>query len=131
MSRRCILEWFGATLAGNRLTPRQGCTRKVTEVSTGEETTTREPHRVLMANVDDRLMLFGPSLDQIAIVRVKWIKAEQWSSVFFIEHGIGGVNDGDVRVLLLGDPKLHLKPQQKPDTEETNQLPLLAIGAGI
>lgn len=123
MARRCILEWFGATLAGNTITPRQGCTRKVVDIKTGDETQTREVHRVLMANVDDRLMVFGPSLDQIAIVRVKWVRVDGYKSVFFVENGVGGVNDGDVRVLLLGDPKLHLKPQ--PKAEETNQLPLL------
>jgi hypothetical protein len=97
--KRCIHEWYTATLSGSRLVPARGCLRKV--VTLGEtitETATNENHRQLMVNVGDRLMLFGASVDQIQIAEVTAIRVDGWRAELLLSLGVGGVNDGAVHV---------------------------------
>lgn len=100
--KRLIVEAFRAVLSGDTLVPRRGCTRKTKTVGLDDEVMTKEPGRILCANVDDRLMLTGASIDQIAIVRIKWVRVEGWTTTYFVEHGVGGVNDGEVWAMRIG-----------------------------
>ena len=78
--KRVVHEWWtaryesmGAGVA--RLTPRRGCVRKIVEL--GEsivESMTREPHRVLVANIGDQLLLFGRQIDEIQSVIVEHVR---------------------------------------------------------
>jgi hypothetical protein len=99
-SKRCIREWFAAELSGSILTPRRGCTRVVAEVAEQiSEKSTRESWRTLTANIGDRLLLFGASVDQIQSVEIRSIRRDY---SFVVSRGYGGVNDGAVHVLRAG-----------------------------
>lgn len=98
-AKRSIVEWWTGTLANNVLTPKRGCLRKVIEMKTLDEKSTNEPQRAMTANIGDRLMLFGPSIDQIATAEVRSIKVEGYASRLFVSVGCGAVNDGPVHIL--------------------------------
>lgn len=96
---RIVHDWFTGVLRGNTLVPARGCTHKVVELGeTIEEKSLREPQRYLTANIGDRLMLFGESLDQIQIVTVTSIRVDGWKSELVVSRGVGAVNDGNVHV---------------------------------
>lgn len=99
-AKRSIREWFTAELRGNTLVPRRGCTRVVVTLAEEiEESSTRESHRSLMANIGDRLILCGPSINQIALAEVTSVVVDGWRASLIVSLGAGGVNDGTVHVL--------------------------------
>lgn len=99
--KRLVTEWFEATLTGNKLTPRRGCTRKTKTLGLDDEKSVRESSRFLTANVGDRLHLHGASVDQIAMATVTAIRVDGWNATLFVSIGPGDVNDGAVWLMRL------------------------------
>jgi hypothetical protein len=99
--KRNVVEWWTATLKDGLLVPARGCTRIITFVESDERKEVRESHRVLTANIGDRFLVCGPSIDQIATLHVKSVRVEGWSSYFYVSHGAGAVNDGVVQLMKL------------------------------
>lgn len=102
-SKKCVREWFVGELRNGVLTPKRGCTRVVVRVGADiDETSHREPHRVLTANIGDRLILCGANVDQLQSAEVRRVEIDGWSSRLHLSLGYGAVNDGTVHILKAG-----------------------------
>lgn len=100
MTKRLIREWWTARLEGSLLVPARGCTRVVVKIDSEiEESSTREPQRVLTANIGDRLMVFGAGLDEVLLLEVSSVHVEGWSSRLLVVPLAGAANDGAVSLL--------------------------------
>ena len=92
--KRSARSWFKAAVAqllGDRaiLVPRRGCQRVVVEI--GEhivERVTREPHRLLVANVGDKLLVCGPTIAETIGATV--LRVEQEGYVERLHVALGG-----------------------------------------
>jgi hypothetical protein len=107
--KRATREWFSAAIRIENdnavLLPRRGCTRIVLEIWPEEivEKSTREPQRALTANIGDRLIVCGDTVDETQLVEVTRIDVDGWSARLHVRLGAGGpIRSASVNVIKAG-----------------------------
>lgn len=117
-SKRSVREWFKAavTLLGDAraiLSPRRGCHRVVVEL--GEdivEKITPEGHRILVANLGDRLILCGPDIGETCSAVIVRVEPDGYRERLHVvlEHGAIAATTAEVRVLRARRAETKRKP---------------------
>jgi hypothetical protein len=103
-ARKVVHEFWSGDLRGNSFRPTRGCLRKIVELGGkggdlwSSERVSNENHRSLTANIGDRFLAFGASIDEIQILEVMSIKLDGYRAEFVVSRGIGAVNDGAVKL---------------------------------
>lgn len=104
-AKRIVTNWFKASLVGNVLIPRRGCTRVTRFVPKNENEETTEERCVLsdkrlMVNRGDRLILCGPTVDETQSATVVHIELDRYRERLHVALGYGGpIRSREVHVI--------------------------------